>query len=389
MRLALTIAFPVVLCLTGCSWQSAPESKTSASASAMPRRSGNVIEFLPDSPQLTRIRVDVVQAAEVPVDELVAPGKIEMNPNRVSRIILPATGRVREVLVGLGDAVRQRQPVLTIESPELSALTSSLRQSEANIAQARATLAKAEADLARANDLLANRAIAQKEVLAAETVVAQAKASLEQGLASRDETLRRLRLLGLEPGSMDQHIVVRAPLPGKVVEIAVAPGEYRNDASAPLMTVADLSTVWVAADIPENAIRLIRSGEPVEIALPAFPGRTFRGRVKRISDVVDAQTRTIKVRAELSNPEGQFRPEMFAQIRLNQGTRKLPILPKAAVLQQEGRNMVYVERARGQFQEVPVTIGWQGADRVGIASGISPGDRVVVDGAMLLKGAAL
>jgi membrane fusion protein, heavy metal efflux system len=188
---------------------------------------------------------------------------------------------------------------------------------------------------------------------------------------------------------MDQHIVVRAPLPGKVVEIAVAPGEYRNDASAPLMTVADLSTVWVAADIPENAIRLIRSGEPVEIALPAFPGRTFRGRVKRISDVVDAQTRTIKVRAELSNPEGQFRPEMFAQIRLDQGTRKLPILPKAAVLQQEGRNMVYLERARGQFQEVPVTISWQGADRVGIAGGISPGDRVVVDGAMLLKGAAL
>src|SRR4030095_4478079 len=121
-------------------------------------------------------------------------------------------------------------------------------------------------------------------------------------------------------GSMDQHIVVRAPLPGKVVEIAIAPGEYRNDASAPGMTVADLSTVWGAADIRENAILLIRLGEPVEIVLPAFPGQTFRGRVKRISDVVDTQTRTIKVRAELSNREGQFRPEMFAQIRLDQGT---------------------------------------------------------------------
>jgi membrane fusion protein, heavy metal efflux system len=388
MKGKLTLTFLGVLCLTGCNGPPASDSKATASVPTPPRRSGNVIKFDPDSPQLARIRVEAAQTAEVPVGKLTAPGKVEMNPNRVSRVVLPAAGRVREVLVGLGDAVRERQPVIAIESPEVSALISSLRQSEANISQARANLAKAEADLARARDLLANRALAQKEVLAAETFVAQAKASLDQALATREETQRRLRILGLAADSMEQNIVVGAPVPGKVVEIALAPGEYRNDTSAPVMTIADLSTVWVAADVPENAIRLIRLGESVEIVLPAFPGRTFRGRVKRIADMVDPQTRTIKVRAELSNPEGQFRPEMFAQISLDQGTQALPTLPKGAVLQQEGVNLVYVELAKGQFQEVPVAIIWQGTDRVAI-TGIKPGARVVVDGAMLLKGAGL
>jgi multidrug efflux pump subunit AcrA (membrane-fusion protein) len=100
---------------------------------------------------------------------------------------------------------------------------------------------------------------------------------------------------------------------------------------------------------------------------------------------VDAETRTIKVRAELSNPRGELRPEMFAQIRSKQGEKALPTVSKGALLQLEGQNIVYVERAAGEFEEVPVRIGWQAADRVAIAAGINPGDRFVVDGAMLLR----
>jgi cobalt-zinc-cadmium efflux system membrane fusion protein len=291
--------------------------------------------------------------------------------------------------VGLGDAVNQGQPLLTIESADVSSVMASLRQAEANLAQGNAALSKAEMDLNRARDLHANRAIAQKEVLNAETLVAQAKAVVEQAQAAREEALRRLQILGLQPGQKNQEITLAAGGPGKVVEISVAPGEYRNDTSAPLMTIADLTTVWVAADVPENVIRFVRIGERVNIQLAAYPGETFQGRVRRIADVVDSGTRTIKVRAELDNRSGRFRPEMFAQIRHDHGSRNLPMVPKGAVLQQEGQNIVYVERARGEFQEVPVTILWQGTDRLAVASGISAGDRIVVDGAMLLKGATL
>jgi cobalt-zinc-cadmium efflux system membrane fusion protein len=390
MNLATPLACMLMLLLCGCGSPSS-DRKMSTEPPSQPAitRTGKVVRLAADSPQLSRIRLEEATVAAVPVDEVTAPGKVEMNPNRVSRIAMPVPGRVRRVLVGLGDAVQPGQALLTIESAEVSSILSALRQAEANLAQGNVALAKSEADLNRARDLLANRAIAQKEVLNAETLVAQAKAVVEQAQAAREETLRRLQLLGLRPGQRDQEITLSSGVPGKIVEISVAQGEYRNDTSAPLMTIVDLSTVWVAADIPENAIRFVRIGEHVNIQLAAYPGETFQGRVTRIADLVDSESRTIKVRAELDNRSGRFRPEMFAQIRHDHGSRNLPMVPKGAVLQLEGQNIVYVERARGEFHEVPVTIVWQGTDRLAIGSGISAGDRIVVDGAMLLKGATL
>ncbi len=196
------------------------------------------------------------------------------------------------------------QPMCPLESAEVSSITAALRQATANVAQAKAALAKSEADVARARDLFADRAIAQKEVLAAEAALAQSKAAVEQALAARDEATRKLEILGLQPGGMNQQIIVKAPVSGKVTEIAAAAGDYRNDTNAPVITIADLSTLWVSADIPEDRIRLIRIGESVEITMPAFPGERQSGRVRHIGDAVDPQTRTVKVRAELLNPAG-------------------------------------------------------------------------------------
>jgi cobalt-zinc-cadmium efflux system membrane fusion protein len=391
MRIAVCVCSLPLFLLSACGRSSEKPAKAEehVASTKAATRSGNIVRLAPGSPQLTRIRVAAVENVEVPTAELIAPGKVELNPSHVSRVSLPVPGRIRQLQVGLGDRVQQGQPLLSLESPEVSAVQSALRQGEAYVSQARVALAKAQADLARVRDLLSNRAVAQKEVLAAETVVAQSEAALEQALASRDEAQRRLRLLGLEAGSQDQSITLRAPVSGKVVEVSAAAGEYRNDTAAPVLTLADLSTVWVAADVPENSIRLIQMGEPVEIALAAYPGETFTGRVKQISDLLDPQTRTVKVRAALANKSGRFRPEMFATIRHSHGKQSAIVIPKSALLQQEGRNVVYVERGPGQFQEVPVTIVWQGTDRIAIESGISRGDRVVVDGVMLLKGAAL
>jgi membrane fusion protein, heavy metal efflux system len=387
MRIAAGVFFLSVLLLSACARPSenpaqAEEYVPSTKAAT---RSGNVVRFDPASPQLTRIRVASVEKAEVPTDELIAPGKVELNPSHVLRVLLPVPGRIRQVQVGLGDRVRQGQPLLILESPEVSAVQSALRQGEANVSQAKVALAKAQADLARVRDLLANRAVAQKEVLAAEAALAQSEAALEQALASRDEALRRLRLLGLEPGSQDQSITLRAPVSAKVVEVSAAGGEYLSDTAVPVLTLADLSTVWVAADVPENAIRLIRVGEPVEITLPAYPGQSYTGRVKQIGDLVDPQTRTIKVRAELKNVDGRFRPEMFASIRHSHGNTSAVVIPKAALFQQQDQTTVFRERSRGEFEEVAVTVAWQNGERAAIASGLRAGDRVVVDGITQLR----
>jgi membrane fusion protein, heavy metal efflux system len=385
VKIRLSIFSVLLVVLAGCDRSDGSKDESYVPSVRAATRSGNTIKFDPQSPQLARIHVGLVESASVPAEEFVAPGKIELNPGRVSRVVLPMAGRVREVLVGLGDSVQQGQPVAMLESPDVSTLYSGLRQAEANISQSKATLAKAEADLSRVKDLFEGRAIAQKEVLAAETVVAQARATLEQAMASRDEMSRKLSLLGIRAGSMDQLITVRAPVAGKVVDVAVAPGEYRNDTSAAVLTIADLSTVWVAADVPESSIRLIRVGEPVSITLPAFPDRTFTGRVKRIADQVDPQTRTIKVRAELDNSQGQFRPEMSATIRHSHGSQKSTVVPKSALFQQQDRTTLYIERAPGQFEEVSVTVSWQGNERAAIQGGLHAGDRIVTDGVAQLR----
>jgi cobalt-zinc-cadmium efflux system membrane fusion protein len=172
---------------------------------------------------------------------------------------------------------------------------------------------------------------------------------------------------------------------GKVVDIAVVQGEFRNDTSAAVLTIADLSTVWVAADVTETKIRLVQIGEPLFITFAAFPDKTFTGRVKRIADQVDPQTRTIKVRAELSNPEGQFRPEMFAMIRHTHGLVKSLVVPKSALFQEQERTSVYVERAPGEFEEIAVNVAWQDEQRAAIQGGLRAGERVVTDGVPQLR----
>jgi cobalt-zinc-cadmium efflux system membrane fusion protein len=381
--LALVLAAAVC---TGCG---AKEERASANTNVTPngltREADGTIVLPADSPKLQQIHVDVVKLGDVPVGEVVSPGKIEVNPNKVSRVVLPVAGRVSTVLVKLGDAVERGQPVLTLESPDADAAHSAYLQAMAAIVQSKSALGKAQADFERSSDLFAHNAAAKKDVLAAEAAVVQSKAALDQAQAMREQTERRLTLLGLKPGEFGQKITVAAPMSGKVLELIVAQGEYRNDTNAPLITVADLGTVWVASDVPETALRFIRVGERVDITLAAFPGETFHGRVMRIADTVDPQTRTIKVRAEMENPQGRFRPEMFGSIRHTEGMRSLPVVPVSAIVQGEGRSSVFVEQAPGRFRQTEIALDQRSGDAVAVASGVKAGDRVVVDGVMLLR----
>jgi cobalt-zinc-cadmium efflux system membrane fusion protein len=339
-----------------------------------------------NSPMLEQLRVAPVGTAELPTEEIVAPGKIEENPNRVSHVVLPVPGRITKVMVKLGDAVSEEQPLLMVQSPDADAAMSGYLQAQASVTQAQAALGKARADFDRLSDLYAHGAVAKKEVLDAQNSVTQAKATLEQAVAAHAQAAQRLSLLGLKPGDFRQQVVVRAPLAGKVLELSVVPGEYRNDTTASVITIADLSAVWVASDVPESYIRFVQVGEPVEITLVAYPGETFTGRVMRIADTVDPQTRTIKVRAELENPQGRFRPEMFGSIHHIESLKTIPVVPAGAVIQADNRSSVFVQQSPGHFRRAEVSIGKRTGDLVPILNGVHSGDQVVVDGAMLLNG---
>lgn len=338
----------------------------------------------PGSPKLRQLRVVAAGVLDVPTEAVTAPGRVEVNPNRVSRVLMPVAGLVRSVDVKLGDAVAEGQVLLTVQSPDAAVALAALSQAEARARQARSALAKAEKDLARIRSLFEHRAAAQKDVAAAENDLAQAQAEVQSADADVRQADERLQLLGLRAGSGTRDVAVRAPIAGKILEIAVAPGEYRTDTSASLMTIADLSTVWVTSNVPESSIRLIELNEPVDISLVAYPGETFHGRVTRIADSVDPETRTVKVQAELANPHGRFRPEMFGNISHSHGVRKLPAVPSGAVLLNGQGAFVYRELSAGVFEKNAVKLGALIEGYYPVVEGLRPGDRVVADGALLL-----
>jgi cobalt-zinc-cadmium efflux system membrane fusion protein len=383
-------------CCGGRAEQSVDRLAPSATTPAAP----GVVIIPPDSPKLAQIRVEPIKLEAMPAGEVTAPGKVEVNPNRISRVPLPVAGRVTRVLVKLGDSVAAGQPLLMLESPEANAATTACRQSEsavtqanAALSQANAALVKAQADYDRAADLFAHDSIAKKEVINSESALKHSKAAVElaragveQAEAARAQSLKAVELLGIKPGDAKPRVVVRAPLAGKVLEIGIVAGEYRNDTTAPVLTIADLRAVWMTSDVPENSIRLISVGESVDITLDAYPDQTFSGRVARIADTLDPKTRTVKVMIELNNARGRLKPEMFGRIRHLEGVQETPALPVGAIVQDGGKNIIYIEQGKGRFEAREVVTGRRSGGLAPIVSGARPGERVVVDGVMLLRG---
>jgi len=368
------------------------EAPVAGAASDSRQQEQSLVTLSPDSPQLKQIRVELVQLADMPTDEVVAPARVIPNPNRISRLLPQVQGRVTRVMAQVGDTVEKGQPLVELDSPDADAAISTFLQTQASERQAGATLAKARADLTRATDLYEYKAIAEKDLLSARNDLVQATEALETAHAANDQARRKLELLGLTPKASRQPIFVRAPFSGKIIEVNVAPGEYRaaisfhTDTTAPLMTIADLSTVWVSAEIPEPAVRLIHVGEPVSINFVSFPDESFTGKVTRIGDVLDPQTRTLKVLVELPNPQGRLRPEMFGSLRLFGPKRMVPVVPPGAIVQEYGQSLVFVERKPGQFERRQVSTGLRLGAAVSVLSGVQVGDRVITDGAVLLKG---
>lgn len=372
------------LWLAGCSGAApVPAVKASEPASA---GDPAIIRLPGDSPMLAQIKVAPVSEEALVTDEVVSPARIEIDPSRLSQVLLPTAGRVIAVYVKLGDAVTAGDVLLTLESPEADAAIADYKQAQADVSAANAGFTKATADRERVRGLFAHDAVAHKEVDNVEAAFAAARAEVVRVEAERQQAERKLDLLGLKGArrSGSGTIDVRASISGKVLELHVVSGEFHSDTSKPLMTIADLSVVMVSADVAENRIRLIDVGEPVQIDLVAFPGETFAATVVRIADTVDPQTRTIEVLAALPNPDGRFRPEMFGRVRHGHTTTRRPALPQSAVIHRDGADVILVETGPGQYVIRRVTVGTRTGDMVALLDGAAVGERVVVDGGVLL-----
>jgi cobalt-zinc-cadmium efflux system membrane fusion protein len=319
-----------------------------------------------------RLSVMPAQTQRV-LPKLVLPGVVESNPARTASVLPALGGRVLELKVALGERVARGQLLAVIDS---------------------ADLAQAYDDNDKAADAfrLAEKALGrQKEQSKIGTVsdqdLDQAKSNYVQAEAEYLRTQAHLKTLGVpaetKPG--ERRLKVTAPVAGSITSLAVTPGTIINDTTQSIMTIADLSTVWVTAMVPEKDVADVAKNQDAEVSLAAYPGRVLHGKVLFVSDVVEPDTRRNKLRIAFANADYGLKPNMFATVTLVAAEQSRIVLPASALLMNNDRTTVFVAVAPWTFERRTVDPQLEEGDSVAIRSGINPGDQVVVKGGILLN----
>ncbi len=318
---------------------------------------------------------------------LETPGKVQFNEERIVRVNAPVTGRVLEVLARVGNVVEPGHRLLVLDSPDLGTAKS-------DYAKAVSDVERAEASLQLARELLEVKAIARKEIR-------QAENDYQKAVAEKERAASRLRTLGIGESQLPDiaartdtstRVVVTAPGGGVIVEVNVRPGQVvsygQSDTPTNVFVIADLSTMWVLADVYEPDVPRVRLGQAVTVTLPCCPKDRFEGRVTYISDAVDPQTRTVKVRAVVPNRGRTLKAEMFVKATITTGSKEVLVIPQSAVHRQDSTTFVLVQTGQGAYQRRLVTLGADLNGIVEVVEGITPQDRVVSTGSILLKNIA-
>lgn len=332
------------------------------------------------------IKVEGVSVRDVQASVTVT-GTVQPNETRVSHIRLLSRGRIDTVSVRVGDRVTAGETLLTYDNIELGELVAQYVAATSALQQAKTeseVLRRAEE---RARALVQTGALAQAELerRAAEVKNAEATINSRQGMVARfQQQLRRFDVTTKED-AQTSHTVLRAPVSGVVIDSKVAVGELKG-ADEDVFTIADLSTVWVQADVYERDVASIRSGQGVEITFTAHPDRMFHGTIAYISDVLDQTTRTAKVRCEVKNPRGELRVGMFGSVSLpTSGRREALTVPLSALQLVEGKQLVFVKEGEDRLELRQVTLGIRRSGWAEVKQGLKVGESVVTEGSFALK----
>ena len=328
------------------------------------------IGISPDAPQWQVLELETAKEITSTWTDAV-PAFVKVDEGKAARIGVPLAGRVTQVYAELGQQVEKGAPLFAVASPDLAALN--VEQSKAKV-----DVDAAKGVLDRTKAIVEARALPEKEAVAAQQQLHQSELSLnvaQSKLASLDVTTRS-----------ENEFVVHAPRAGRVVEKNVLPGqELTPGAEAALMLVADLSTVWVVADLFESDSDGVLPGVPARVTITSLPGVVIDGKVDMVSAVVDAERHTVPVRVRLDNADGRLKPNTYAKMQFQASTPPGSVEVAAGALVSDGsRQYAYVKNAAGRFVKRDVVAGAVRDQRVVVFKGIAPGETVVSKGAILL-----
>jgi cobalt-zinc-cadmium efflux system membrane fusion protein len=330
------------------------------------------------APQAASISVEISKSPDPAILSL--NGRIVWNDNVTTRLFTPFGGRVLKIPIEMGQSVKAGDPLALIASPDYG-------QTQADARRAATDLVLAERTLTRARDLFSHGAAAEKDLQAAE-------ADMERARLEKQRTAERLALYGSSVDSVDQSYVLKAPIPGIVVEKNINPGaELRSDQmlantpqlASPLFVITDPTKLWIQIDVPERDQGRVRLEQTFTIRSMNFPDQTFTGKVDFISDSLDPTTRTIKVRGSVPNSQRLLKAELFVKAEFIQAPENGVEVSSRAVFLKGEKHYVMLEDKPGSYARQEVTVGSERAGRLIITAGLKTGQRVVVDGALLLE----
>src|SRR6266567_497366 len=331
---------------------------------------------------------------------ILATGKILVPEDRVAIIGPVNEGRLVRLYAGQGSTVKKGQKLADLESADIDQAEADYLKALADYENARRTsvaeVKLAQATYDRTRMLYEKTITAGKNLQAAEHDLEVAKASAESSVAGTKAALtaarRHLLILGLKESDIDALATkpalaavfsLTSPIAGIVVERNATIGATVGS-DANLFKIVDISSVWIDANVFEKDLERVRRGQEVKVSVPAFPESNFSGKVILISTVVDPETRSLKVRTEVPNPNGRLKPDMFANVEIITDLRRAAIsIPQSALLNDGGHTVVFVAAGSG-YEKRAVTAGIQSSDRVEILDGLQAGDKVVVKGNYLL-----
>jgi membrane fusion protein, heavy metal efflux system len=369
--LAAAAAIAAIASGTGCS-KKVDATQTSAGAG------GNVTLT---AAQRQNIRLYTVRAAQF--HKSIEPtGIVDFDNDQATSVLAPFSGPVARLLVSPGDEVKKGAPLAAVDSPDFAAAVSAYQKA---LATAKTNRRLADLD----KDLLQHNGVAQREALQAETDAANAE-------ADRDAALQALVSLNVPAQTIKDiqegrpvprlEAMIRSPVAGTVVEKLITPGELLEAGTTPCFTVADLSRVWVMAQIFGSDVASVSVGDPAEVS--ADDGSTpLTGRVENISSLVDPNTRAVAVRVVVENPQRILRKQMYVRvlIRARQETSGLLVPVSSLLRDDENLPFVYLVQSDGSFARQHVTVSYRTGDQYDIAAGLKGGDEIVVDGGIFLQ----
>lgn len=348
--------------------KTSPEAKANSEKGTAENKAGE-IQLSAEEILQSGVKVTAIQSEKI-ADQLILSANITANQDRIAFVAPRVEGKLIKVTANLGDQVKAGQSLAIIDSIQMG-------EARAEYHRAKSELKLAEANFQRTDKLYKEEVVPQRQWL-------EVKNAYERAQTNARESADHLHIL---VGSSDTGIstfVITAPFSGVVIEKDAVIGELVKPENK-LFTIADLSTVWIEADVSEKDLGKLTVGSPATVTVSSFPEESFKGKVSYISSIFDKQTRTVKARIELPNPDRKLRIDMFARAMVDlTSSREALILPQEAVLLVQGQSTVYIQTENG-FEARPVEVGEQLNKGVVVTSGLKSGEQVVISGAYALK----